>query len=179
MRNIIYVGSVVVISAQMAMAQAYKWVDEHGVIHFSDKPHTNAEIIYLDKTSPQTTPEVESTRLDENLEQISTKVQPATRWYESIEIVSPSPEETLWNLEGVLHVALFVTPTLQKQDRIRVYFDGEEELTTSSLSFEVHEVWRGTHNIQVEIIDATGRMITRSPPSRFYVQQNRIVVPPR
>ena len=120
MGNIIYVASVVVISAQMAMAQAYKWVDENGVIHFSDKPHTNAEIIYLNKTSPQTKAGVESTRLDENLEQISTKEQPATRWYESIEIVSPSPEETLWNLEGVLHVTLFVTPALQKQDRIRV-----------------------------------------------------------
>ena len=179
MRKLKYVTSAVLLSAQMAMAQAYKWIDENGVVHFSDKPHPNAEVMFLPKTSPQSKAGVQSTRLDGNQEKMSTKEQPVAPQYESIEIVSPLPEETLWNLEGVLNVALFVTPSLQNQDRIRVYLDGQEELTTSSSNFEVQEVWRGTHNIQVEIIDATGTMITRSLPSRFYVQQNRILAPPR
>ena len=179
MRNIIYVTSALVLLAQTAMAQAYKWVDENGVVHFSDKPHPNAEVMFLPKASRQPKVVVELISPDDNLEQMSTKEQPVVQQYEGIEIVSPLPEETLWTLEGVLSVALIVTPVLQKQDRIRVYLDGQEELTTSSLNFEVQEVWRGTHNIQVEIIDATGIMLTRSSPSRFYVQQNRIVVPPR
>jgi hypothetical protein len=33
------------------------------------------------------------------------------------------------------------------------------------------------HNIQAEIIDSTGQMMTRSLPNRFYVQQNSIAGP--
>ena len=97
--------------------------------------------------------------------------------YESIEVVAPAPEETLWNIEGVLNVAIRVVPALRQGDQIRVYFDGQERLTTSSTSFTIDEVWRGVHNIQVEIIDSTGQMMTRSLPNRFYVQQNSIAGP--
>jgi hypothetical protein len=35
-------------------------------------------------------------------------------------------------------------------------------------------VHRGVHNLQVEIIDASGQLMIRSQPNRFYVQQNRV-----
>jgi hypothetical protein len=42
-------------------------------------------------------------------------------------------------------------------------------------SFQIEEVFRGVHNIQAEVIDNTGRLMIRSQPNRFYVQQNSII----
>jgi uncharacterized protein YjiK len=44
-------------------------------------------------------------------------------------------------------------------------------------SFQIEEVWRGVHNIQAEIIDDTGKLMIRSEPNRFYVQQNTVIRP--
>ena len=70
-------------------------------------------------------------------------------------------------------MALRVSPALRPEDQVRVYFDGEEQLV-SGTNFQIQEVWRGVHNIQAEIVDSTGRLMARSLPNRFYVQQNSI-----
>ena len=93
--------------------------------------------------------------------------------YESIEIVSPRAEETLWNIEGILNVTVALEPVLQPGHEVRVYFNGEQQ-PVSGTSFQLDEVWRGVHNLQVEVLDETGQMMIRSRPNRFYVQQNTV-----
>jgi hypothetical protein len=93
--------------------------------------------------------------------------------YSLLEIASPKPEETLWNIEGVLNVSLNVQPALQPGHQVRVYFDGEPRMVNGS-SFQIEEVWRGVHNIQAEILDETGKMLIRSRTNRFYVQRNTV-----
>ena len=41
-------------------------------------------------------------------------------------------------------------------------------------SFQLQEVWRGVHNLYAEISDETGKLMIRSQPNRFNVQQNAI-----
>ena len=54
-----------------------------------------------------------------------------------------------------------------------MYFDGNERMVTST-SFQIEEVYRGVHNLQAEVVDATGKLMIRSVPNRFYVQQTSI-----
>jgi len=162
------------LAAGTVLAQAYKWVDEDGVVHYSDVPRAGAEQIQLpaDGRRPQRraySPPVQSQVAATDDEAAA----PTVFNYDSIEIVAPAPEETLWNIEGVLNVALRVTPALRPEDRVRVYFDGQEQMVSGS-SFQIQEVYRGIHNIQAEIIDSTGRLMARSLPNRFYVQQTSI-----
>jgi hypothetical protein len=177
MRTIIAVLAVLLGGA--VMAQAYRWVDEDGVVHFSDVPTEGAERIELPRTdrprSPAPAPRRTAPSSAVAAVAETEAEEPAVVFkYESIEVVQPAPEETLWNIEGVLNVALRVTPALRSEDTVRVIFDGEQRMTTNSSSFQVEEVWRGVHNIQVEIVDSTGRLMARSLPNRFYVQQNAI-----
>jgi hypothetical protein len=44
----------------------------------------------------------------------------------------------------------------------------------SGTSFQIEGVYRGQHNLQAEVIDQAGKLMIRSEPSRFYVQQNAI-----
>ena len=90
--------------------------------------------------------------------------------YENFEITSPGAEETLWNIEGVLNVSLSLTPALQPGHQVRVYFDGNPRMVNGT-NFQIDEVYRGVHNLQAEVVDATGQLMIRTRPNRFYVQQ--------
>ncbi len=161
------------LAAGAALAQAYKWTDEDGVVHYSDRPQAGAERVQLvsdgrrPRPAPSPVARAGSSAADEAAEET-----PAFS-YESLTIGAPLAEETLWNIEGVLNVTLNVQPALQSGHRIRVYFDGTPRIVTRT-SFGIEEVWRGVHNIQAEIIDESGTMMIRSMPNRFYVQQNTI-----
>ncbi len=159
------------LAASTALAQAYRWVDNDGVIHYSDRPVPGAERIILPKANTTTI------RAYQRAEPTSPASQadntPAAFRYESLEVVSPGAEETLWNIEGVLSVSVALNPPLQAGHQVRAYFNGNAQVV-SGTSFQIEEVFRGVHNIQVEVIDATGKLMIRSRTNRFYVQQNVI-----
>lgn len=157
------------LAAAPVLADAYKWVDDDGVAHYSDRPQPGAERIYLptDGRSPAMRP---TRRAASQPGQQPFESQPFR--YESITVSSPGAEETLWNIGGVLNVSVALTPALQGGHQIRVYLDGEASQMVSGQSFRLEEVYRGVHNIQVEVIDQTGKLMIRSQPNRFYVQQN-------
>ena len=159
------------LAATAALAQeAYRWVDEDGVVHYSDRPREGAEPIQLPAPNVATTRRV--TRPAAAPRDDEPEEAPPAR-YESIQIVSPAAEETLWNIEGVLNVSVAVTPPLQPGHQVRAYLNGEMQ-PVSGTSFQLQEVWRGSHNVQVEVVDATGKLMIRSQPSRFFVQQNTV-----
>ena len=158
-------------AAAAAEQEAYRWVDEDGVVHYSDRPREGAEAIVLPEPNVATTRRVQRPATQSQQDEESTSEQ--QDGYTSIDIVSPKPEETLWNIEGVLNVSVALQPGLQPGHQVRAYFDGEMQ-RVSGTSFQLQEVWRGVHNIQVEVVDATGKVMIRSQPSRFYVQQNTV-----
>lgn len=164
-RSILLLMALLVSAA--AIADVYKWTDENGVVHYSDQPHPGAERIQISGTNTFSAP---TPRRSNNAD-----AEESTEFagYESLTISSPSAEETLWNIEGVLNVSLSVTPALQPGHQVRVYFDGNPREVVG-LSFQIEEVYRGVHNIQAEILDATGQLMIRTQPNRFYVQQNSI-----
>ena len=147
---------------------AWKWVDEDGVVHYSDVPVDGAEQVYLSeynkKTGARISDTTELTRREETPEEFS---------YETLAIASPSAEQTLWNIEGNLPVSISVSPNLLRGHRIRLYFDGNAQ-DINGTSVTLTEVYRGVHNLRAEIIDGTGKVITVSDPIQFYVQQNSV-----
>ncbi len=167
---------IVAFVASAVMAQAYTWVDEDGVVHYSDRPREGATEIQLPRNARPTrrVASAPAATATPTAQQADT-TEPAKPFsYDSIEISSPAPEETLWNIGGVLTVTLNVRPALQPGHRVRVYFDGNEQMVSGS-SFQIQEVYRGVHNLQAEVLDETGKLMGRSQPNRFYVQQNSIV----
>ena len=164
---------VLLCAAGTAFAQAYKWTDENGVVHYSDRPQPGAEEFVLPESRPATRivpPRASAPRPDREEEP---EEEPDTG-YNRLDIVTPDAEETLWNIQGNLNVQLDLQPSLKRGHQIRVYFDGEPRMV-SGPNFTLTEVYRGSHNLQVEVVDATGRLQIRSTPIRFYVQQTSIV----
>ena len=162
----------VILAAGTVLAQAYRWVDEDGIIHYSDRPQEGAERIYLPSDNRVTRrvaprPVVARTTVDEQPQQA------AAFQYESLTVSSPAADETLWNIGGILNASVDLQPGLQSGHQIRVYFNGNPHMVTGT-SFQIEEVWRGVHNIQAEVVDASGKLMIRSETNRFYVQQTNI-----
>jgi hypothetical protein len=161
-------------AADSALAQAYTWTDENGVVHYSDRPEPGAKRINLPESNIVRATAAPSGNAAAADSAESTPDQPFR--YESLEVVAPSPEETLWNIDGVLSVSLALSPALQPGHQVRIYFDGNARVV-SGTSFQLEDVYRGVHNIQAEILDEAGEMKIRSLPNRFYVQQTSVVRP--
>ena len=154
------------------VADAYKWVDDDGVVSYSDRQEPGAEKIDLSADRPSSIPYYPDrarppARTDDQEPGAETPFR-----YESVSVSSPGAEVTLWDIAGVLNVSLDLTPGLQSNHQVRVILDGAEPQAVGGQNFQLQEVWRGVHNIQVEVIDQTGRVMIRSTPNRFYVQQN-------
>jgi Domain of unknown function (DUF4124) len=168
-------GLVLLLAASAALAQAYRWVDENGVVHYSDRPRPGAEEVELE-TAPAisvprpraATPSRPGTADDD------AKDRAAAPAYQSLAVASPGAEETLWNIGGVLDVTLDLQPALQPGHQVRVYFDGTPR-TVNGTQFQLEDVYRGVHNLQAEVVDQAGQLMIRSQPSRFYVQATTIV----
>jgi hypothetical protein len=162
------------LASASALAQAYRWVDAEGVTHYSDRPEEGAERVELSEYSKNTGAQLYRNNRPTQAESDSAASdQPFS--YDSLTITSPGAEETLWNIEGTLNVTLALSPALQPGHQVRVYHNGQQ-LAVRGTSFQIEEVYRGVHNLQAEVIDGTGRLMIRSQPNRFYVQQNTVVM---
>ncbi len=150
------------------LAETYRWVDDDGVVHYTDKPHPGAEEIELPSDKP-----VASRVRYSRPRAAATSLEAEEFKYEHLSVVSPAAEESLWNIEGVLSVTLDLNPVLQGGHQVRVYFDGNPRIVQGT-SFQIEEVYRGVHNLQVEVVDSAGKLMIRSVTNRFYVKQNSI-----
>lgn len=175
MRKSACIALFAVLAASALPAQVYRWVDEDGVIHYSDTPHPDAEEIFL----PDSEPPPPGAAFEAAQRTLPTNGDPPETQpfdYQSLRFVSPAPEETLWNIGGELSVRLDLQPGLRAGHQVRVYFDGEPR-PVNGLQFELQEVWRGTHNLQAEVLNEQGQLMVRSEPIRFYVHQTSIANP--
>ncbi len=153
-----------------ASADTYRWVDENGVVNYSDIPHPGAERI--DLRGVQTTrfaapPAPPAPASD------SGGATAKGGAYESIVIQRPQPEETFWNLEGLLDVQVSVQPSIQSDHRLALYLDGQPVagVPAGATSFTIDKVYRGMHTLRAAVRDSGGRELGSSQAVRFYVQQ--------
>ena len=160
-----------------AFGAAYKWVDDNGQVHYSDRPREGAQEIRLPTqpppapapaTGPQATPAP------------SPAPAAATAPYQRISISQPSQQATLWNIEGNLDVTVALAPALRDGHRLAVNLDGTlVDLRPAGLSFQVPNVFRGVHTLEAVVLDVRGNEVARSAPVTFMVQQTSILNPQR
>ncbi|MEJ2604589.1 MAG: DUF4124 domain-containing protein [Gammaproteobacteria bacterium] len=163
-------------------AQVYKWVDEDGVVHYTDRPVEGAEEVDLPETKGTTfrRPEPVTPGPAARSSDGRDDGQEQGQAYESFRIVQPSDEETLWNIGATLEVSLSLSPALSQGHGVEVWFDGSvlESPDPTSLNFTIPEVYRGTHTLWARVVDAAGRVLIQTDEVTIYVRQTSVVNPP-
>src|SRR5262245_49240410 len=154
-------------------APAWTWVDAEGTRHYSDRPVPGAERVELAGAQGFGA----TTRAPRGRATGDTPGVPGAA-YQSIEVVSPAEQETLWNIGTNLPVQVRFEPALQPGHRFDLLYDGQRRnVNTATPRVTLPDVFRGEHTLQVVVIDSAGTELMRSPTRVFFVQQTSTLNP--
>lgn len=172
MVNRVLLAFILSVSTAAAVAEVYRWTDEHGNIIFSDTPEKGAEKIELNETTV-----VPALKTPRRTERLSPAESSKFQTYQAVAISSPTNEETLRNVQTVT-VKVNVTPALSAGDLLQLYYDGQPYgPAQSDVQFLITEAERGAHQLAVAIVSPAGQELKRSATSVFYL--HRQIVQPR
>lgn len=154
----------------------WKWVDERGVTHYSDRPVPGATRMELSvgRSSSASSP---------SYDPVPTPTSPATSsapLYQNFEILQPAMEESIVNTGGQVQVSINVDPALRPGHTVHLYLDGRlvESESPTALNYSLTEVARGEHSVVAVINDRNGKEVQRTEEIRFFVRQTSIANPP-
>ncbi|PTS82067.1 penicillin-binding protein [Pseudomonas sp. HMWF032] len=175
MRTLLLCG--LLLLALPTLAQVYTYIDADGNRVFTDKPKSgNAERVELVPSNAMPAQPASAAPV------IAAPPEPALR-YNLLRILVPQPDATIRDAAGNLIVSVNSEPDLHPQHSYRLLLDGEQvgEVGSSPV-FPLENIDRGTHQLAVEIIDAQGRIIERTPSQPFHMlrislAQKRMVTP--
>lgn len=142
----------------------YRWVDEQGVVHYSDQPHPNAQKLEISgaQTFSALPPPQSSTAA------APATAQPAGPAYDRCSIAQPTDQQTLMNVYRTTAVVQ-TSPALRPGDQVRLFVDGKQMAGAgTSFSFPVD---RGQHSVQAVIEDSTGQIVCETSSVTFFVHQ--------
>jgi hypothetical protein len=167
----IFLG-LLVISSMVAADPLYKWVDDQGNVHYSDKPQPGAKKLVLPKLSTFSAPVAAQTESGVEGSQKQKKKAPraAAGPYTGIAITAPADQLTVWNVDSMT-VSVAVAPALHPGDSVTITLDGNAQ-TVQGTSATFTDLDRGAHTVTASVggFNAT--------PVSFFIQKNSVRKPP-
>lgn len=154
-------------STWAAGATVYKWVDEKGVVHYSDQPHPSAERVEVKSAQTYSAGASPASTSPSNDGAPTERVS----GYGTCELYRPENDEVFMNTDTVV-AKLRLEPLLRPGDKVAIGIDGKRQTNqpTSGTEFTL-TVERGTHSVIAVIEDAAGKEVCRSTAITFHVRQ--------
>lgn len=156
-------------------ATVYRWVDENGVIHYSDQPHPNAE--KLNVHAAQTYRASEGPQLGSSNEG-SAPAQQQGPAYQGCAILQPADAQEFANLDS-LNIVVGTDPPLRNGDQVFISVDGQPVNNGAPTmgQYTLTPVDRGQHTISASVRDGSGTVLCQTPSITFNVHQPSIQNP--
>ena len=153
-------------------ATVYKWVDAHGVIHYSDRPHPNATKLSI--KGAQTYAPAPPLPADLNAAPLTPADTQPAHAYSSCRIAQPRDQQMLMN---TYHTTAIVRtdPPLFAGNRVQLYLDGRR-MPGSGPAF-TFPVNRGQHSLSAVVVNSFGQIVCETSTVTFYVHQPSIQNP--
>lgn len=163
-----------------AAQTVYRWVDAQGVIHFSDQPQPGTQSETLQVTTQPPGKPQPAAPVQTNQAPLASPSATGEEAY-TIELASPKDQETLRDNEGTIPLQARVHPFTPKQGfQIKVLLDGQETSTlTNQLPVSLSNVERGSHQIQLQLLDKDGKVLASSSSITVYLHRASALSPAR
>ena len=153
--------------AMPTMAEMYRWVDDKGKVHFSDKAPS-------DKAEKYEPPPILVMPAGP-----SGKLKPLEKAkefkYESLSITSPG-NDTVFTPDKAneVEVAIDVKPRIDAEHNIALYVDGQLHTVARTLVFILNGLPRGTHTVSAAVMDKDNKKLITSNSVSFHIQRHHI-----
>ena len=158
-------------------AEVYTWTDSQGVVHFSDSPHPGAEKIKIPEDQSFSTPSPSSSSSSPKQEDVGPTHEEnnSEKSYTKIAIREPLNQATIRNNQGYVLVSVELEPKLSQGDNLQILFDGAPlgEPQPNTI-FELNGIYRGSHTIAVQVLNAHGEVLLISDPITIFMQRPRV-----
>ena len=149
-------------------AEVYRNVDAYGNVTYSDEPSEGAEAVEVKPVTTITLPKPEAVQETEKLRE---EVQREGAAYESLSFAYPDNNQAFYSGSGDVQFEVRSTPGLQPGHRYEVTLDGQPVGQSTSGSITVNNVFRGTHEARVHIVDENGVQVKTGSPITFTVHR--------
>lgn len=157
-----------------ATTTIYKWVDDNGVVHYSDQPHPNAQKLEIEGVQTYSSKSA-AVRAPAPAEADSSA--PGVS-YRGCAIAAPQDQQSLENVQSVF-IRVQTDPTVRRGDRVFISLDGQglNGGQATGMSYNVTPIERGAHTVQAQVKDTSGQTLCQTPPVTFYVHQPNLLAP--
>ena len=153
----------------LAAAEMYKWVDERGNTHFSDKPMGGDSKAY----KPPPIPTVPAAGPSGPLPPVKQTAKDTK--YKSIAVVEPKPGQVFTpDLADSVTVSVKMNPATisNPEHQIVLYINGKEHAKGLQRSFTLTGLPRGTYTAQAAIVTKKKKKLINSEPISFTIQRH-------
>ncbi len=147
-----------------AFAKMYKCTDADGNIIYTDEPCIGGEELKLPPLPTFKAPPVKPDTTRSSGENKAFE-------YTKLEISKPANDEMLEDQSGKVEILVDIVPALQHLDghRLTVSLDGTKlKGAGTTTRIQLDKVERGSHTLQVSIINEAGTVLKTSPPVTFH-----------
>ena len=149
-------------------AEVYRNGDAYGNVTYSDEPSEGAEAVEVKPVTTITLPKPEAVQETEKLRE---EVQREGAAYESLSFAYPDNNQAFYSGSGDVQFEVRSTPGLQPGHKYEVTLDGQPVGQSTSGSITVNNVFRGTHEARVHIVDENGVQVKTGSPITFTVHR--------
>lgn len=166
--------------AGASAAEVYRWTDEDGTVHYSDRPlpDTEPEVVdplpLVDLGAPVVPSD--DTAVAGEAGENEGKTPVAGPDYE-LAFANLEDEATVWNDARRLPVEMRLQPPLAGDlgHRLRLTMDGEVRAgPATDTYFVIDGVDRGTHTLQGEVVNAAGEVLATTPRITIHHKQHSV-----
>ena len=157
------------LSFPLLAEDVYRTVDEHGNVIYTDTPAQGAEKIRVD--------EVQTINPGDVPQFVYTQPADAGDTYSRLEIVSPENDSVIQGNNVTVSVALEPPLNLRTGHYLELRLDGNEAASGSGLQFTLSNLERGTHTLDMAVVDQSGNRLIISPPVSFTIYQQSVPKP--
>ncbi len=168
-------------------AEIYRTVDEHGNVVFTDvppRPGQPGETVELQAPNFFETPPQRATGISlEAWLESQAESEPdeaATVGYERLRVAEPPHDAAIRENAGNVVIRADLQPDLRPGHAVQVYLDGALRQTAHDTTIQLVNLDRGTHSVELRVVDEAGNPLITSEPSVFHLQRRSVILqPPR
>ncbi|HEY8266458.1 MAG TPA: DUF4124 domain-containing protein [Steroidobacteraceae bacterium] len=181
MRSLLILAGLAISLAAFSQ-EIYRWVDKDGIVHYSDQPgSSNAELINVIEPNgyegAEAAPEANSQGDDGSPDSGDDSSGPAKiSPYQSLSIVSPTPDQVFFGADAVVNVNADLEGTLRPDHQVVFFLNGNRKPATG-LSADFTGLERGTYFLRASILDQDGNPVISSQQITFHIRQPSINSP--
>lgn len=151
------------VHAKEATTTVYKQVMPDGSISYSDQASDRSET--LEVSPVPTVPALEQSRRPSQTDR-----DESTEQSYQLSVASPQNDSAFYSGNGSMSVSVAIKPELRRGHSLQLILDGQVIRTQTSPHFALDLVDRGTHQLQVNIVNRAGKIL-QSTQSRFTIHR--------